>query len=373
MLSRTLLTLTVVTQFLPGALLTGDDSTDEKSWIVIGPDGVIVANHPMQSQQLIDESSELLRLVVRCERYQLQSVHIDAKPHMKLEAENVTVATSHGQDPAGQTTVTAKQLRYDSATQSLEFSGKVSLRREGKSGQVNLTSESLRLILSGDNLQIDVSQANVRLELKQKLAQSAEAAKPSSVLFFTAPWCKPCQIMQPIISKLRSEGYSIESINVDRMREEVKQYEVTAIPQIIVLDGESVRERVNGAMSLSDLKRILNRDKSKPAPPSIPAPARTDHVPKTTSRYHAPSMVFDRPSFSPIRQTKSSCIEDTDASSETDSIPLLSPYEHCPVCQQWSQESSGTYQPLVPELFHAEPRFTDPNQKFRFGWLEITR
>ncbi|HUG17661.1 MAG TPA: thioredoxin domain-containing protein [Planctomycetaceae bacterium] len=372
MLSRLLLTLTVLTRFVPGALIADDDSTDAKCWIIIGPNNVIVANHPIQTQKLIDESNESL-LLVSCREYQFPSDRIDGKPHMKLECEHVSVVTSDDDNPEGQTTVTAEKLRYDSAIQTLDFSGKVSLKRKSNSGQVNFTSESLQLKLSGNDLQIDVSEAKVRLESKLKPEQSAEPAKRSSALFFTAPWCGPCQTMQPIISKLRSEGYSIESINVDGMPEEVKQYKVTAIPQIIVLDGKSVRERVNGIKSLADLKRILDRDQSKPAPPPMPAPARIDHVSKTTSRYHAPSMVFDRPSFSPIMQTKSSCIEKTDASSETDSVQLLSPCKHCPACPQRSQESSSTYQSLIPELFNAELRFTDPNQKFRFGWIEFTR
>ncbi|HUG20414.1 MAG TPA: hypothetical protein VMM56_15615, partial [Planctomycetaceae bacterium] len=61
--SRLLLTLTVLTQFVPGALSAGDDSADAKCWIVIGPNNVIVANNPIQTQKLIDESNESLLLV----------------------------------------------------------------------------------------------------------------------------------------------------------------------------------------------------------------------------------------------------------------------------------------------------------------------
>lgn len=368
MLSRLILTLTVLTRFVPGALSAGDDSTDAKSWIGIGTNNVIVASNPIQTQKLIDESKESL-LLVSCREYQLQSVRIDGKPHMKLECENVTVVTADNEDSDGQTIVTAKKLDYDSATQTLELSEKVKLQRRND----RLEADSLKMKLSGREVQIDVSRAKVRLISKRTEGSRTETAKQLSALFFTAPWCKPCQTMQPIVSKLRSEGYSIESIDVDRMREEVKQYGVTSIPQIIVLDGESVRERLTGIMSLADLKRMFDRDQTKPAPPPMPEPARMDNISKTTSRYHVPSMVFDRPSYSPIMQTKSSCIENTDASSEADSIQLLSPCEYCPACQQRSQQSTTTYHPLIPELFNAESRSSDPNHKILWYGLEITR
>jgi len=65
---------------------------------------------------------------------------------------------------------------------------------------------------------------------------------------FWAPWCGPCQMMDPIIEELakKMEGkVKIGKINVDKNSETAMKYEIMSIPALkIFKDGKIVKELV---------------------------------------------------------------------------------------------------------------------------------
>lgn len=53
------------------------------------------------------------------------------------------------------------------------------------------------------------------------------------VVCFTASWCTPCQQMQPIETKLRSEGHDLRVIDIDQRPDLKRAYRVTRVPTFV--------------------------------------------------------------------------------------------------------------------------------------------
>lgn len=57
--------------------------------------------------------------------------------------------------------------------------------------------------------------------------------------FFTAAWCTPCREMNPIIERLRREGYLIRSVDIDNEEMLAKKYGISSLPFFLLLiDGK---------------------------------------------------------------------------------------------------------------------------------------
>ena len=55
-----------------------------------------------------------------------------------------------------------------------------------------------------------------------------------TVLFFTATWCYYCRIMEPIVYKLKTEGYDITIVDYDSNLKLVKKHGITMLPTLWV-------------------------------------------------------------------------------------------------------------------------------------------
>jgi S1-C subfamily serine protease len=86
----------------------------------------------------------------------------------------------------------------------------------------------------------------------------ALASTPDAVLVqFTSPSCQPCQAMQPALSRLISDGYPVQKIDVDRHPETAKQFGVRALPTFVLLVGNREAGRVEGATTYDRLTRMF--------------------------------------------------------------------------------------------------------------------
>ena len=80
------------------------------------------------------------------------------------------------------------------------------------------------------------------------------------VVDFWAPWCGPCKAIAPILEELASEmGDSVKicKVNVDNNSEIAGNFEIRAIPTILVFKGGAVAETIVGLASKDDLKAKL--------------------------------------------------------------------------------------------------------------------
>ena len=59
------------------------------------------------------------------------------------------------------------------------------------------------------------------------------------IKFFNAKWCGPCKQMKPHIDELISEGYNIQSIDVDEQPELAQEHNVRGVPTLVI-NGNSL-------------------------------------------------------------------------------------------------------------------------------------
>ena len=79
------------------------------------------------------------------------------------------------------------------------------------------------------------------------------------MLDFYADWCGPCDMVAPLVAELAEENpdYCIGKVNVDDEPELARQFGVTAIPTLVVLNkGELVRQSI-GALPKAKLEAFL--------------------------------------------------------------------------------------------------------------------
>ena len=80
---------------------------------------------------------------------------------------------------------------------------------------------------------------------------------------FTAEWCGPCQMMKPILEKVKDEmGDKVKIVRVDIDKESTfaAQLMVQSVPTLMIFkDGEQVW-RESGILQPQDLVRILEHE-----------------------------------------------------------------------------------------------------------------
>jgi thioredoxin 1 len=91
-------------------------------------------------------------------------------------------------------------------------------------------------------------------EIANNSLDIAPSAGSFAVLDFTATWCPPCKVMNPIFHSLADSGdfagATFASIDVDANQELAQQHKVMSIPTFLV-----VKRAADG--TLTELKRMI--------------------------------------------------------------------------------------------------------------------
>ena len=89
--------------------------------------------------------------------------------------------------------------------------------------------------ITGENFDAEVTQSSVPV-----------------LLDFWAPWCGPCQQLNPVIEALATEmgdAAKIAKVNVDDNRDLAVKLGVKAMPTLIFFAGGEEKERVTGGLN----------------------------------------------------------------------------------------------------------------------------
>ena len=75
--------------------------------------------------------------------------------------------------------------------------------------------------------------------------------------YFTATWCGPCKAFKPIMNEIKSEGYSVEIIDLDSNQALANQYNVRSVPTTVIeQNGVEVARFVGGLPKQSVIQKL---------------------------------------------------------------------------------------------------------------------
>ena len=81
------------------------------------------------------------------------------------------------------------------------------------------------------------------------------------VVDFWAPWCGPCRAQGPVLERFKARAGDralVGKVNVDEERALAAQFEVRAIPTLIVLKDGKIAERFVGVQTEETLLKAVN-------------------------------------------------------------------------------------------------------------------
>lgn len=82
------------------------------------------------------------------------------------------------------------------------------------------------------------------------------------VVDFWAPWCGPCKSIAPVLEEVATDlgdAVAIYKINVDDNNKSPAQYNVRAIPNLIIFKGGAEVDRVVGAVPKEQLVETIKK------------------------------------------------------------------------------------------------------------------
>ena len=89
-------------------------------------------------------------------------------------------------------------------------------------------------------------------------AEVLESEQPVLVDFW-APWCGPCRVVAPVLEEIADErdNLRIVKLNIDENQQTAMNYQILAIPTMVLFRNGQEAKRIQGAMPKRRLEAEL--------------------------------------------------------------------------------------------------------------------
>ena len=90
-------------------------------------------------------------------------------------------------------------------------------------------------------------------------AEVLESDQPVLVDFW-APWCGPCRVVAPVLEEIaqeRGEDLRIVKLNIDENQQTAANFQILAIPTMVLFRNGQEAKRIQGAMPKKRLEAEL--------------------------------------------------------------------------------------------------------------------
>ena len=78
-------------------------------------------------------------------------------------------------------------------------------------------------------------------------------------IYFSAEWCQPCKILGPIMEQVAKQ-IPVNKVNVDYDVTLTKQYNVTSVPTVVLVDNGVEKARFVGVKPRNDIVTFYNNN-----------------------------------------------------------------------------------------------------------------
>ena len=105
--------------------------------------------------------------------------------------------------------------------------------------------------------------ADTFITITEKNFQSGVLQSATPVLLdFSAEWCGPCKMLEPILGELAGEyngRVRFGKVNIDQEQTLAAQYNISAVPTLLFFKKGEVVDQRRGLKSKAELKESLDR------------------------------------------------------------------------------------------------------------------
>ena len=90
--------------------------------------------------------------------------------------------------------------------------------------------------------------------------EQVENGSGLALVDFNATWCGPCKMQAPILEELSNEdGYEIYGVDVDNCQDIASQYNVNAVPSLMIFKDGVLKETLIGFQAKDVLTKALGK------------------------------------------------------------------------------------------------------------------